>query len=130
MNNDEDRINSLVGDINDLVKKDVMARGKELMARDKEIFGTVEARVAARVLAQNFIYGLAKVNYPNNPISMQTSVAAELMALAITMISTRATTEILAIAVQEIGILSRTVNGVVPPHSSQENGEKTASSRG
>jgi len=94
-------------DLHAMFSGNIIKRGAALLAAEKTLYGTEHGKSVSRMVAQNYIYAIAGVNYPDKPVTPQIHAAAEMMALALTLLYTSQTPELMAHAVKELGILSK-----------------------
>jgi hypothetical protein len=90
-----------------LFSRDVIERGNALYRRDTEIYGGSTLKALAENIAFNYICEKAGVEWPAHPIGAQTYAAIKLMSLALILSNAKASPEILAEAICDLGILGR-----------------------
>jgi hypothetical protein len=90
-----------------MFSRDVIDRGRAMMAEDTRIYGDPTAKNIHDNTAQNYIYNVAGVAFPDRPVTPQLHAAARLMSLSLALVTTAATPDVLASAVKEIGVLAK-----------------------
>ncbi len=108
---EQDKLISEVEDglaaISGLFASDVITLGKNKLDETIRVYGTATAASVTDNVAQNYIYALAGVCYPDKPVTPRVHAAAKLMALAITLVTSEASNDLLADAVKEIGVMGQ-----------------------